>query len=533
MYLGFFGLRTEPFHITPDPDFLYLSPSHKEAYAAVVYGVAKRKGFVTLTGEVGTGKTTVLRAYLKKLDREVIRPIYLFNPDLSFQDLMRVLLHEMGMDPKGRSEPWMLQWFHWMLIQEYREGHNVVLLIDEAQNMPVETLERLRMLTNIETTKEKLLQIVLVGQPELEDKLNLHSLRQLKQRVAVGARINALSPAESGAYIRHRIERAMGSLDMVFEPAAVKAITAYAKGNPRVINIVCDNALIAGFGSQQRPITAKIVKQVIADIRGRAPRRYFKWFGALATATLLLTAAVTVFSWGKRYDAPSEQGDARPNVAHAQSELTAPPPQAAEAAPAFIAPTEPPASAEARVTPSSQKPEFDTRSIALNAMLERTKEPTRPAAPLPPELVHPPAPRPMPELPAASPEAMPTADGLAETISPSAPAQAQTDTSPLAEPTTHEPPAAPEDGTPGPNSAVTNRMVKPGDCLIGLTRETYGFCDAALLAWVGKHNSHLENFDRILVGEQVYFPSLDSFEHHAEGASSEAAADSTSERDSS
>ena len=299
MYLAFYGLRKEPFHITPDPEFLYLSPSHKEAYAAVVYGVKQRKGFVTLTGEVGTGKTTVLRSYLKKLDREEARPIYLFNPDLTFRELLCMLLHEMGMESEGRSEAWMLQWFHWALIQEFQANRNVVVIIDEAQNMPVETLEKLRMLTNIETAKEKLLQIVLVGQPELQEKLNLHSLRQLKQRVAMSARIRSLTKAEAKAYMRHRITQAMGSTERLFDAAACRALVRHGKGNPRQINILCDNALVTGFGYQQRPVTAKIVNDVAAEMRGGKWRRYGRWLGASATAALLLVGALVLASVGR------------------------------------------------------------------------------------------------------------------------------------------------------------------------------------------------------------------------------------------
>jgi len=296
MYLGFYGLDREPFHITPDPQFLFLSPSHKEAFASMVYGVESRKGFVEVTGEVGTGKTTILRAYLEQLDAAKVRSLYLFNPDLSFDELLQYLLHEMGIeDPKGPASV-MLQALHMALIEEYRLNRNVVLIIDEAQNMPLDTLEKLRMLSNLETTRDKLIQIVLVGQPELEKKLNMHELRQLKQRIAVRVAIRPLSDTESHAYIQHRLTQAGCKFGDVFAAAALKAIVKRAQGIPRTINILCDNALIAGFGAQQMPVTLPVVKEVVADLNVRAERPYLKWGVAALAAALIVTLAGVLFT---------------------------------------------------------------------------------------------------------------------------------------------------------------------------------------------------------------------------------------------
>ena len=292
MYLGFYGLEKEPFHITPDPEFLFLSPSHKEAFAAIVYGIEQRKGFVALTGEVGTGKTTVLRAYLKRIENTDVRPIYLFNPDLSFEQLLSTILRTLGMESEAdRSAPRMLESLQRRLIQEYREKHNIALLIDEAQNMPVETLEKLRMLSNLETTSDKLLQIVLIGQPELEKKLGLHALRQLNQRIAVRTKVRALHFKESEAYIQHRLSLAGCLRPDVFTPGAVRKIAQRAKGNPRVLNILCDNCLITGFGYQTETITPRIVMEVERDVLGRKCNPLWRWATVAACMVILAAGA--------------------------------------------------------------------------------------------------------------------------------------------------------------------------------------------------------------------------------------------------
>ncbi|NIA14605.1 MAG: AAA family ATPase [Nitrospiraceae bacterium] len=493
MYLAFYGLRKEPFHITPDPEFLYLSPSHKEAYAAVVYGVKQRKGFVTLTGEVGTGKTTILRSYLKKLDRDEVRPIYLFNPDLTFRELLCMLLHEMGMDSEGRSEAWMLQWFHWALIQEYQANRNVVVIIDEAQNMPVETLEKLRMLTNIETAKDKLLQIVLVGQPELEEKLNLYSLRQLKQRVAMSARIRALTKTETKAYIRHRVTQAMGSTERLFDAAAFRAVVRHGKGNPRQINILCDNALVTGFGYQQRPVTAKIVRDVVAEIRGGKWRRYGRWLGASATAALLLVGALVLASVGRGGDErPSDTSAAMP-VAHAETVvMPAPEPRPAP-------------------EPAPERAVVHTQ-VALDAMMKIDAGLERPtaAAPLPPDLTE----------PAASPKpvARPEAALAAEMAMPVAPMEndAAPDVAAAVPPVMD---GGVENGTPALAEAArpvlaagpTRRVVKRGENLSRLVMEVYGRCDTALIEWVRASNPRVGNADLVLAGDTIVFPDIRTY----------------------
>ncbi|MGQ9750054.1 AAA family ATPase [Desulfosoma sp.] len=269
MYLDFYKFRAEPFHITPDPDFLYLSPSHKEALAAIIYGVQQRKGFITITGEVGLGKTTIVRSYLERYDPKSTKTVLVFNANVSFEGLLRVMYRELGLTPPDLDPYEMVQELHTLLIQEYQNGVNVVLIIDEAQNMPVETLENLRMLSNLESTKDKLLQIILIGQPELENLLNQHRLRQLKQRIAIRTKLRPLTPDESLDYIRHRLSLVQTQPREIFTRKALHRIVRESQGIPRKINIICDNALITGFGYGHKTISAKIIQEVVDDLAGR------------------------------------------------------------------------------------------------------------------------------------------------------------------------------------------------------------------------------------------------------------------------
>jgi general secretion pathway protein A len=275
MYAKFYKLRKEPFNVTPDPTFLCLSSSHKEAIAALLYGIRSRKGFIAILGEVGTGKTTIVRTYLNSINRGTIKLIYLFNPNLTFNALLRDLLAEFDVKPASDESNKMIAQLHRCLIDQFRKGRNVTLIIDEAQNMPLPTLESLRMLSNLETTREKLLQIVLVGQPELEAMLARHELRQLCNRIAILAKIHPLSEKESLYYIQSRVDKvSLKKNNRLFTNEALRLIVKRAQGIPRTINILCDNALITGYGYQSSVITADIVKEIFADREGRRlPKR--------------------------------------------------------------------------------------------------------------------------------------------------------------------------------------------------------------------------------------------------------------------
>lgn len=295
MYLDCYGLNREPFHITPDPDFLFLGSSHKEALAAIIYGIQQRKGFIAVTGEVGLGKTTIVRTFLQRYDPERIKTVLVFNANVSFHGLLRVIYQELGLSPPSDEPFEMVQHLHSVLIEEYRAGWNVVLIIDEAQNMPVETLENLRMLSNLESTKDKLIQIALIGQPELEAILARRELRQLRQRIAIRTTLKPLRPSESLDYITHRLSLAGRTKDEpLFSKSALRLVVKYAQGIPRRINILCDNALVTGFGYGRKTISAKIVREVIGDLEGKRKRR-FGW--AAGSAILLASLAVAVIFW--------------------------------------------------------------------------------------------------------------------------------------------------------------------------------------------------------------------------------------------
>ncbi len=289
MYLNFYNLRKQPFHITPDPEFLYLSPSHKEALAAIIYGIEEKKGFVAIVGAVGVGKTTILRSYLEKADRKRLKIIYVFNPRLTFEGLLRTIYQELELPVESSDAVEMTNRLYEVLIEEYRRGNTIVLVVDEAQNMPVDTLENLRMLSNLETSKDKLIQIVLVGQPEFEEELQQHRLRQLRQRLAIRSTILPLTEHESREYIGYRLEKAGVSPSTVFTPGALKAIVKKAKGVPRIMNVLCDNALITGFGYRKKPVTRGVAREIIRDFEGlKWPSAGRWWFPALSALTVAL-----------------------------------------------------------------------------------------------------------------------------------------------------------------------------------------------------------------------------------------------------
>lgn len=296
MYAQFYNLKKEPFHITPDPEFLFLSPSHKQALGSIIYGIQKRKGFIVIIGEVGVGKTTILHSYLDKVGKRRRKTIYIFHANISFKELLKTIHQQLGLDPETEDVFEMVNHLSWVLIKQYKRRNTVVLMIDEAQNLPVETLESLRMLSNLESSKDKLIQIVLAGQPELEQKLNLKELRQFKQRIAIRSTIFPLTEEESMAYVEHRLAKAAIKKDTSpFTKGALKKIIKHARGIPRTINILCDNALISGFGYQKKRVNSKIVKEVIADFTGKRKSVLFQWRVA-ALAVLLLIVVLFLIS---------------------------------------------------------------------------------------------------------------------------------------------------------------------------------------------------------------------------------------------
>jgi general secretion pathway protein A len=262
MYLNFYGLREVPFGPTPDPKFLFQSTRHREALAQLIYGVQERKGFIVLTGEIGTGKTTLLRTLLERIDSET--PVaYVHNSSLDIEGLLEYVLQDWGVKSTAVTQAQRLFELNEFLIDQHRKGISPILVIDEAQNLSPETLEAVRLLSNFETAHSKLMQILLVGQPELRDTLNQPELRQLKQRIGLRCHIGPLSPEETRLYIRHRL-RIAGATDAgIFTDAAVQRITEYSRGIPRVINIVCDHCLLSGYADSKRRIEARAVDETI------------------------------------------------------------------------------------------------------------------------------------------------------------------------------------------------------------------------------------------------------------------------------
>jgi general secretion pathway protein A len=296
LYLNYYRLTCEPFDITPDPAFLYLSPSHKEALGSIICGEQMRKGVIVVTGEVGTGKTTIIRTFLRHMNRSKTRVIYILNPCVTFEEILDECLRALEVETSEQTVNEKLRLVSNSLIEHYAAGQNVVLIIDEAQNMPVETLKRVRMLSNLETTKDKLLQIVLVGQPELNQILELDDMKPFKQRIAARATLSPLTPQESLEYLQHRLLLAQDSSPApIFKKSALKRIALFAQGVPRVMNVIGHQALIAGFGTQEKIIGPDIVADVIADYTGRPRKRRTSSNWAMVIWCLFLTVALILF----------------------------------------------------------------------------------------------------------------------------------------------------------------------------------------------------------------------------------------------
>jgi type II secretory pathway predicted ATPase ExeA len=272
MYVNFYGLTEKPFNATPDPRFLYMSPGHREALAQLLYGVQERKGFIVLTGKVGTGKTTLLRALGQRLNGQAAIS-FVVNSSLPFDGLLEYVVADLGIVKAGESRVQRLIALNNFLTERERAGQNTVLIIDEAQNLDSSTLEQIRLLSNFETPSSKLLQILLVGQPELKARLNLPELSQLKQRVGLRCQVPSLTADETRAYIRTRL-RIAGARDMgLFADSAVERIAAYSGGIPRLINIVGDHCLLFGYADQKRRIDRNIVNHAIEYLEeGTRPR---------------------------------------------------------------------------------------------------------------------------------------------------------------------------------------------------------------------------------------------------------------------
>jgi general secretion pathway protein A len=265
MYNSYFGFSVSPFSVTPDPNFFYTNPVYREAYANLRYGIESKKGFIVITGEVGTGKTTLLRKLMHNLEG-TIHSVFIFNTYLNFSELLQVILYDLGLAPKEPNKVTMLQELNDYLIRQLKQAHIVSVLVDEAQNLSDEALEGLRLLSNLETDQEKLIQIVLMGQPEFQARLDRPSLRQLKQRVALQCRLVPLKEEEISPYIDFRLRAAGYKGKGLFHPNAFREIAVYSNGIPRLVNIICDNALLCVYARSQKIVSADIIKEVARDL---------------------------------------------------------------------------------------------------------------------------------------------------------------------------------------------------------------------------------------------------------------------------
>lgn len=265
MYKDFFGLRANPFNVNPDPRYLFLTRHTEEALACLTYGIQSRKGFILLTGEVGTGKTTLINKLLEWLRLQQVATAFIFNSRMNVPQFLDYMMSDFGIPSDSRAKSQVLLRLYNWLLDRYRAGETAVLIVDEAQNLSEEVLEEIRMLTNLETFTEKLLQIVLVGQPELEHKLKQPQLRQLRQRLTLRAKTHPLTHEETQAYVQQRLRIAGSSGEEIFEPEALSLIHRYSLGIPRVINLICEHCLVSAFVDQQKVIGPAVVEGVARD----------------------------------------------------------------------------------------------------------------------------------------------------------------------------------------------------------------------------------------------------------------------------
>src|SRR4030043_1547041 len=278
MYEQFYGLKENPFNVTPNPEYIYLGENHREALAQLLYGVKERKGFIVITGEVGTGKTTLIHYLLDKMNGDHTKTALLFNPKLTVDDFIQYILKDLGVRVQGKTKGEYLHNLHRYLVHAYQRDERVILIVDEAQGLKPELLEEIRLLSNLETSRSKLLQIVLLGQPELDKTLSQPGFRQLRQRINLRYHLPPLSEKETKEYIGKRL-RIAGAREPIFTEKAIKEIYLKSGGIPRLINILCDNALLDGYALDQRIVDEKSVREVAKDLNLRKrPRRILLWF---------------------------------------------------------------------------------------------------------------------------------------------------------------------------------------------------------------------------------------------------------------
>lgn len=461
MYSQFYGLRESPFALTPDPRYLFLSEPHKEALASAVYGLQERKGFVLILGEVGTGKTTLIRHLLGRFGPD-IRTVFVFNPNVSFLELMQLILRDLELSCPSLRRVEMIDTLNEYLLKEAWAGRYVVLIVDEAQHLSPAVLEEVRMLSNLETARGKLIQIVLVGQPELGEKLGRPELRQLRQRIGLVAELKPLSYGDTVKYVAHRLDVAGHTGQPIFTRRALKIIHRASGGIPRLINVLCDKSLVLGYGAGTREVGGRIVKEVLKDwaafrrrrrtglaararSRRMARRRAVAWgpFGRVPAIMLLgVLWTALVLGLAGHWDAK--------RLSDFWRGLTAGAPRAATVA--------------------------GERQV--------------PAAELPPRNVLPAAGISVPDDPPKKSEGRALGPGRTA-ILPARPAS---------------PKASPLSLAPDQKREI---VVRPGDAFSALLVESYGRADLTLLDFVKAVNPDITDIDRLRVGQRLKLPSFE------------------------
>jgi general secretion pathway protein A len=470
MYLDYYHFPHDPFQFPSDPESIFSSSSHLEALATVTFGVVQRKGFLTVLGEPGLGKTTLLQAFVKDPDHKNLKKIHLPHSRVSFPQLLQDIALGLELPMKTDEPSGLLRQLYQALNKEYEIGNNVVLLIDEAQDMPLETLENLRMISNLETPSEKIVQIVLIGQPDFWEILSRHELRQLKQRIPVRVNLFPLSPAESRDYIRFRIEKAGGQIDTVFSEKAWKRIIRQGGGVPEKINQLCREALMAGYEHSCRTVTQKEVKKPAGALRGAPAWPVRKWAGLSLAALLMaggLYRVVTHLDFSNNPPTTLDQdfleptGLKEPMAAKGQERVVSLPSTSGR----------PDDRKEAKTLPGYPLPGTTPENPGNVSAPKSDPEKTRSVKP------------------SAAGEDKPSieAKGKAQ------PSQAAENRSPAS-------PAKKKK-----NEAVIKR-VKKGDNFILMVREVYGASDQALLDYVMKNNPRIKDFKRIREGDKIIFP---------------------------
>ena len=531
MYTSYFGFREEPFNISPDPRFFYANPGHEEAYASILYGIRQRKGYISLIGEAGTGKTTLLRRVVGDLEKPIRVAFYYYNTTLTFDEFLDFICTSFGLQVQEERKLEKIQAIDRFLRERLAEGGTGVVIIDEAHHLADEVLENLRLLSNIELDNHKLLQIVLVGQPELEHKLDRPELRQLKQRIAVSCRLGCLKPQAVEPFIHYRMQTAGCNRYDVFTPQAIRLIASRSDGIPRVINTICDNSLSVAYQASQQIVSEQVVEKVTTDLRlngkagtsmpaqtqgakkwkpiqfeeefreqGILPRsasqspeiwvgerlwgwtRHLHWIGiGTVVALLLLYFGNTVlFQPGST---TSEKAVALVTAESPTTPVQLVPPAVSSSASA--SPVTSGSIEEPNVAAPQQAASQETTAIASLAQdptLTKPVEPTS-AAPLEVQSIPP------SEQTAAAPPPSPTLTATAPALG-------------------SEPPLAPPTSAPATDSKGQTITVVRGDTVSDLVLKVYGNYSALALDLIKEFNPEIANLDRIIVGQRLILPSL-------------------------